>query len=91
MSAGKEGAARRREERRQGLSAAHYTYNVAWSAEERAFIARVKEFPSLEARADSRGGALRALKSVVYAVAKDLAHSGAESLEQPGAKEDSRQ
>jgi hypothetical protein len=63
------------------LSAAHYTYEVAWSEEERAFIARVKEFPSLEARADSRGGALRALKSVVYAVAKELADSGAESHE----------
>ena len=61
------------------MSAAHYTYEVAWSEEERAFIARVKEFPSLEARSDSRGGALRALKSVVYAVAKDLADSGEES------------
>ena len=60
------------------MSAAHYTYDVAWSEEERTFIARVKEFPSLEARADSRGGALRALKSVVYAVAKELADSGAE-------------
>ncbi len=60
------------------MSAAHYTYEVAWSEEERTFIARVKEFPSLEARAGSRGGALRALKSVVYAVAKDLANSGAE-------------
>jgi hypothetical protein len=79
MPTGQEGAARRRrEERRQGLSAAHYTYDVAWSEEERTFIARVKEFPSLEARADSRGGALRALKSVVYAVAKDLSDSVAE-------------
>jgi predicted RNase H-like HicB family nuclease len=66
------------------LSAAHYTYEVAWSEEERTFIARVKEFPALEARADSRGGALRALKSVVYAVAKDLSDSGAESQPEPG-------
>ena len=65
------------------MSAAHYTYDVAWSEEERTFIARVKEFPSLEARADSRGGALRALKSVVYAVAKELADSGAEPPELP--------
>ena len=65
------------------MSAAHYTYDVAWSEEERTFIARVKEFPSLEARADSRGAALRALKSVVYAVAKDLADSGAETSERP--------
>ena len=65
------------------MSAAQYTYEVMWSEEERAFIARVKEFPSLEARADSRGGALRALKSVVYAVAKDIADSGVESPEHP--------
>ena len=65
------------------MSAAQYTYDVAWSEEERAFIARVREFPSLEARADSRGGALRALKSVVYAVAKDLADSRALSPEPP--------
>jgi len=70
------------------LSAAQYTYEVAWSEEERAFIARVREFPSLEARAASRGGALRALKSVVYAVAKDLGHSGSEASEQPDAKKD---
>ena len=65
------------------MSAAHYTYEVAWCEGERTFIARVKEFPALEARADSRGGALRALKSVVYAVAKELAESGAESHESP--------
>jgi hypothetical protein len=65
------------------LSAAQYTYEVAWSEEERTFIARVREFPALEARADSRGAALRALKSVVYAVAKDLADSSAEPSEHP--------
>ena len=65
------------------MSAAQYTYEVAWSEEERSFIARVREFPALEARADSRGAALRALKSVVYAVAKELADSGAEPPEQP--------
>src|SRR5918998_4041020 len=86
MPAGQEESARRREERRPGVSAAHYTYEVAWSEEERTFIARVKEFPSLEARADSRGGALRALKSVVYAVAKELADSGAEPPEQADAE-----
>jgi predicted RNase H-like HicB family nuclease len=60
------------------LSASQYTYEAVWSEEEKTFIARVKEFPSLEARADSRGGALRALKSVVYSVAKDLADSSTE-------------
>lgn len=61
------------------MSAARYTYEAAWSEEERTFIARVKEFPSLEARAESRGAALRALKSVVYAVAKEMADSNVES------------
>ena len=65
------------------MSASQYTYEAAWSEEERTFIARVKEFPSLEARGDSRGAALRSLKSVVYAVAKDLADSGAESPKPP--------
>ena len=60
------------------MSAAQYTYEVMWSPEEQAFIARVREFPALESRAPSRGEALRALKSVVYAVAKDLADSGSE-------------
>jgi hypothetical protein len=44
------------------------------------------EFPGLEARADSRGGALRALKSVVYAVAKELSDSGVETPEQADAE-----
>jgi hypothetical protein len=66
------------------LSAAQYTYEAAWSEEERTFIARVKEFPALEARAPSRGAALRALKSVVYAVAKELVDSGAPSRELHG-------
>ena len=65
------------------MSAAQYTYEAAWSEEERTFIARVKEFPPLEARASSRAGALRALKSVVYTVAKELADSGAESPKLP--------
>jgi predicted RNase H-like HicB family nuclease len=65
------------------LSASQYTYEAVWSDEERTFIARVKEFPSLEARGASRGAALRSLKSVVYAVAKDLADSGAETSERP--------
>ena len=63
------------------MSAAQYTYEATWSEEERTFIARVKEFPALEARGGSRGGALRALKSVVYAVAKELEDSGAEAPE----------
>ena len=68
------------------MSIAQYTYEASWSEEEHTYIARVKEFPSLEARGASRGAALRALKSVVYAVAKDLSDSGAETPEQSDAK-----
>jgi predicted RNase H-like HicB family nuclease len=68
------------------LSADRYTYEAMWSEEERTYVARVKEFPSLEARGDSRGGALRALKSVVYAVAKEMSESGAETPERADAK-----
>ena len=68
------------------MSVEQYTYEATWSEEERAYVARVKEFPALEARAPSRGGALRALKSVVYAVAKELSDSGAETPEQASAK-----
>jgi hypothetical protein len=66
------------------LSISRYTYEAAWSEEERTFIARVREFPSLEARASSRGAALRSLKSVVYTVAKEMSESGAGSQEQRG-------
>jgi predicted RNase H-like HicB family nuclease len=60
------------------MSAAQYTYEATWSQEHRAFIARVKEFPALEAHGDSRGGSIRALKSVIAAVVKDLIESGEE-------------
>ncbi len=66
------------------MSVAQYTYEAAWSEEERTFIARVKEFPALEARAPSRGAALRSLKSVVDAVVKEMSESGAGSQGQGG-------
>lgn len=55
-----------------------------WSEADRAFIARVREFPALEAHGDSRGGSIRALMSVVDAVVRDLAESGAEIPTQAG-------
>ena len=67
------------------MSFEQYTYEATWSEEERTYVAR-QGVPGLEARADSRGGALRALKSVVYAVAKEMSDSGAETPEQAGAK-----
>ena len=68
-------------EKEQGkeVNASRYTYAVIWSKKDGAFIARVAEFPSLEAHGDSRGGSLRALKSVVDAVLKGLAESGMEA------------
>ena len=68
------------------MSAAQYTYEATWSEEDRAFIARVKEFPSLEAHGDSRGGSIRALRSVIAAVVNDLIESGEEVPAQAGVK-----
>ena len=58
------------------MSAAQYTYEAMWSEEDRAFIARVREFPSLEAHGDSRGSSIRALRSVIAIVVNDLIESG---------------
>ncbi len=71
------------------MSVAQYTYEAMWSEEDRAFIARVAEFPSLTARGDSRGSSLRTLKSVVDAVVRDLTESGKE-VPNPAAKEGGR-
>jgi predicted RNase H-like HicB family nuclease len=60
------------------MSAAQYTYEAMWSQTDRVFIARVREFPSLEARGESRESSLRALRNVVAAVLKNLADSGKE-------------
>ena len=60
------------------MSAAQYTYEAMWSQKDRVFIARVREFPSLEARGESRESSIRALRNVVAAVVKDLAESGEE-------------
>jgi predicted RNase H-like HicB family nuclease len=58
------------------MSVSQYTYEARWSEEDRAFIARVREFPSLESHGDSRGGSIRALKSVIATVVKDLVECG---------------
>ena len=60
------------------MSAAQYTYEAMWSQTDRVFIARVKEFPALEARGDSRESSIRALRNVVAAVVKDLVDTGQE-------------
>ena len=68
------------------MSAAQYTYEAMWSEEDRAFIARVREFPSLEAHGDSRGSSIRALRSVIAIVVKDLVESGEEIPPQASVK-----
>lgn len=68
------------------MSASQYTYEAMWSQEDRAFIARVKEFPSLEAHGDSRGSSIRALKSVIASVIKDMVENGEEVPAQAGVK-----
>lgn len=68
------------------MSASQYTYEAMWSEEDREFIARVKEFPALEAHGDSRGSSIRALKSVIDSVLKDLVENGEEIPAQAGAK-----
>ena len=73
-------------EKREEMSAAQYTYEAMWSADARAFIARVREFPSLEAHGDSRGSSIRALRSVIATVVKDLVDSGAELPAQAAVK-----
>jgi predicted RNase H-like HicB family nuclease len=57
-----------------------------WSEEDRAFVARVKEFPSLEAHGDSRGSSIRALKSVIAFVLQDLVENGEDVPAQAGVK-----
>jgi predicted RNase H-like HicB family nuclease len=57
-----------------------------WSKEDKAFIARVKEFPSLEAHGESRGSSIRALKSVIASVLNDLVEKGEEVPAQAGHK-----
>ena len=50
-----------------------YEYKVAWSEEDKVFIGRVAEFPSLAAHGDSPEAALKEIQFVVAAVLEDLA------------------
>ncbi|MBX3290839.1 MAG: type II toxin-antitoxin system HicB family antitoxin [Acidobacteria bacterium] len=53
-----------------------YSYNVGWSEEDDAYIARVLEFPSLAAHGNSQANALREIRKVVDIVIKDLTAEG---------------
>jgi predicted HicB family RNase H-like nuclease len=52
-----------------------YSYTVAWSDEDEAFIARVLEFPSLAAHGSTQEKALREIRNVVGYVIEDLTAS----------------
>ena len=56
----------------------HYTYRIAWSAQDSEFIATVVEFPSLSWCAGSRESALDGLTSVVEEVLLDMLTEGEE-------------
>ena len=58
---------------RAEIRADEYSYTVAWSDEDDAFIARITEFPSLAAHGKSQENALRELRGVVEFVLEDLA------------------
>ena len=56
--------------------ATHYTYRVAWSAEDCEHVATVAEFPSLSWLAPTPVEALSGIADVVREVLTDLAASG---------------
>jgi len=56
--------------------ATHYTYRVAWSAEDGEHVATVAEFPSLSWLAPTPVAALEGLANVVRDVLTDLAATG---------------
>ncbi|CAN5364078.1 type II toxin-antitoxin system HicB family antitoxin [soil metagenome] len=53
-----------------------YLYSVGWSEEDKTFVARVAEFPSLAAHGDTLEEALREIKEVVAFVVADLQETG---------------
>ena len=57
---------------RSGNRAEEYSYTVAWSDEDKAFIGRVAEFPSLAAHGNTQEKALREIRTVVEFVLDEL-------------------
>ncbi|MEV4384161.1 hypothetical protein AB0J68_00300 [Micromonospora sp. NPDC049580] len=55
----------------------HYTYRLAWSAEDGEFVATCAEFPSLSWLASSQIEALNGLTEVLREVVADLAEQDA--------------
>lgn len=68
--------AKGRSEQKNKVRAEEYSYTVAWSEGDEAFIGRVAEFPSLAAHGRTQEKALREVRSVVEFVLEELAESG---------------
>jgi predicted HicB family RNase H-like nuclease len=54
----------------------HYTYRVAWSAEDQEFVGTCAEFPGLSHLAASREDALRGIEALVRDVAAEMRMAG---------------
>lgn len=65
--------------------AEEYSFSVVWSEDDKAFIGRVDEFPSLAAHGSTQEKALRETRNVVQFVLEDLAATG-ESIPVPLSK-----
>ena len=61
---------------RPQVDVSHYTYRVAWSAEDGEFVATVAEFPSLSWLASSQIEALQGLEALLSDVVVDMQRQG---------------
>ena len=57
-------------------TAEHYTYRVAWSAEDRSFVGTVAELPSLSWLAHTRAEAFDGIQRLAEEVVNDLEANG---------------
>ena len=64
------------------VDVSHYTYRVAWSAEDGEFVATCLELPSLSWLAASQVDALQGLEAVVHDVVADL-HAQGDHIPEP--------
>jgi predicted RNase H-like HicB family nuclease len=58
------------------ITAAAYSYSVAWSDEDRVFIARVVDFPDLATHGDTADQALAEARSLVSFMLTDMKARG---------------
>jgi predicted HicB family RNase H-like nuclease len=60
------------------MDVSHYTYRVAWSAEDNEFVATVIEFPSLSWIAPTQFAAIEGLEALLADVVSDMQDQGEE-------------